>query len=441
MKIEQNENHLTDNIFAAINHATALKIADQFGSPIFIMQEQGIIDRYHSFQKNVTNHYPHAKVAISYKTNFIPALLSLLHKEGALPEVVSGIEYNMALKIRKTNQPIIFNGPMKTTPELLKAINDGSLINCDHEDEINRIEQIAINLQKQIPIGLRIYFKDRDYHWNRFGFPVCLSDSQQAITNLIQRISDSPHLKLAGLHTHIGTNIRDINMFGKLAHKLNEFALILKQYFNIELQWIDVGGGLAGISPRIDENQLLPHPLPDLHHYARSVITPLLPYLNSLHKPATLLFEPGRTLFEAYGSLLTQVIGKREKDDSGLPAYIFDAGINSLSTSYVYNFPIQTFRNVKHTEKAYLYGPTCMQTDQLHTPTELPQLNTNDLLLFHGVGSYCMAFSYSFIRLRPGVVLLRKNNEIVWLRKPESLTHMAALDVMPDSEEFNYVVN
>lgn len=441
MKIEHDVTHTTNNIFAAINHATAAKIADQFGTPIFIMQEQGIIERYHTFHNNVTKRYPHAKVAISYKTNFIPALLSLLHKEGALPEVVSGIEYNMALKIRKNNQPIIFNGPMKTTQELLQAIHDGSLINCDHEDEINRIEQIAKNLQKQVSIGLRIYFKDSDYHWNRFGFPVSLDESQQTITQLIQRILNSPYLKLAGLHTHIGTNIRDINTFGKLAHKLNEFAVILKQYFNIELQWLDMGGGLAGISPRIDEYQLLPHTLPDINHYAQSVITPLLPYLNSLSKPATLYFEPGRTLFEAYGSLLTQVIGKRDKDDSGLPAYIFDAGINSLSTSYVYNFPIQTFTKEIHKEKAYLYGPTCMQNDQLHTPTELPQLNINDLLLFHGVGSYCMAFSYSFIRLRPGVVLLRKNNEIAWLRKPESLTHMAALDVMPESEEFNHVIN
>src|SRR6202044_2821033 len=102
--------------------------------------------------------------------------------------------------------------------------------------------------------------------------------------------------------------------------------------------------------------------------------------------PATLFFEPGRTIFEAFGSLLTRIVGKRDTDTTGIPAYIFDAGINTLSTSYVYNFPIQTFITSNTRQKSYLYGPTCMQTDQLHTPTELPLLKSDDLLLFHGVG-------------------------------------------------------
>lgn len=430
-------NPLSYNVYSHINKTTAEKIALQFGTPIFIMHEQGILERFCIFKNAVTKLYSHSKVAISYKTNLISGLLALLHNEGALPEVVSGIEYNVAREIRKKDQKIIFNGPMKKDQELMQAIHDESLINCDHSDEIDRIEQIAKTLQKRVPIGIRIYFNDDKNNWNRFGFPVSLNQTQQPTITLIQRILASPYLKLAGLHTHIGTNIRDIQIFTQLSQRLNQFAQELKQHLNIELQWLDVGGGLAGISPRIDENRFLPHPLPDLNEYAKAIINPLQPYLTSLRIPATLFFEPGRTIFEAFGSLLTRVVGKRDEDATGIPAYICDAGINTLSTSYVYNFPIQTFAKTHITKKTHLYGPTCMQTDQLHTPIELPLLQINDLLLFHGVGSYCMAFSYSFIRLRPGVVLLR-DDEIIWLRQPESLEHYAALEHVPNNMRDNY---
>lgn len=429
----------THDVFSHIDKTTAEKIAHQFGSPIFIMHEQGILERFRSFKNAVTKLYPHSKVAISYKTNLISGLLALLHSEGALPEVVSGIEYNVATEIRKKDQKIIFNGPMKKDHELMQAIHDEAFINCDHEDEIDRIEQIAKTLQKRVPIGIRIYFTDDKNNWNRFGFPVSLNLPHQPTITLIKRIIASPYLKLAGLHTHIGTNIRDIQIFSQLSKRLSQFALDLKQHFDIELQWLDVGGGLAGISPRIDENRFLPHPLPDLKEYAAAIINPLQSYLTSLQTPATLFFEPGRTIFEAFGSLLTRVVGKRDEDAAGIPAYICDAGINTLSTSYVYNFPIQTFATSHIVKKAHLYGPTCMQTDQLHTPIELPLLQTDNLLLFHGVGSYCMAFSYSFIRLKPGVVLLRDDNEIIWLRQPESIAHYAALDYVPDDMRYNYV--
>ena len=84
-------------------------------------------------------------------------------------------------------------------------------------------------------------------------------------------------------------------------------------------------------------------------------------------------------------------------------------------------------------------GPlVCKLIDCIH-PTELPLLKSDDLLIFHGVGSYCMAFSYSFIRLKPGVVLLRDNNEFIWLKPPETLEHHAALDYIPDNARYDYV--
>src|SRR5579871_5998428 len=192
------------NPFLQIN---ANYVAEQFETPLFIMAEQGIIQRFHALHNAVKKRYSHSIIAISYKTNFLKGLLALLHHEGAHAEVVSGIEYAVAKEVRLAQQKIIFNGLMKTDDELTQAINDGAIINCDHEDEIVQIEQIAKNRHIRVPIGIRIYFSDSKFSWNRFGFEVQNNLSNPFTLALIKRIIASPHLKLAGLHTHIGTNI------------------------------------------------------------------------------------------------------------------------------------------------------------------------------------------------------------------------------------------
>jgi len=374
------------NYFSEIDNTLAGQLAEKFGTPVFIMDKRGLLQRYYDLHAAVTQRYKHSMIAVSYKTNFLKGILALLHGVGAHAEVVSGVEYAVAKEIRLPHQRIVFNGPMKTRSELLMAINDNALINCDHEDEIDLIEQIAKDQRKVVPIGLRIYFREAQSSWSRFGFQVDSALSDTATEALIRRIRVSPNLHLAGLHAHIGTNIRDVQHFSRLGKYLSSFASLLKARFNIELDWIDVGGGLAGISPRKDENREVPYELPDAHEYADAIITPLLGYINSLTKPPLLIFEPGRTLFEASGGLLTRVIGRRSVTAGKSQALILDAGMNALSTCYLYDFPIRNFADNSDYVLTRLLGPTCNQADQLHTPIVMPSLNIDDLLLFYGVG-------------------------------------------------------
>lgn len=425
-----------NKVFSQFDESVARQFAEQFGTPLFIIDEAGVLARLQALQGATQKRYANSLVSVSYKTNFVPGLLSLLHAEGAHAEVVSGIEYEVARNLKMPEQKIIFNGPMKLDCELVQAIEDGAIINCDHEDEIDRIEKIAKQLQTKVGIGMRVHFPNAGMPWNRFGFPVTngLKDAQTLA--LVKRIIESPNLTLSGLHSHIGTNIRDLSYFAKLGQLFNDFAFELKNEFGIELSWIDVGGGLAGIAPYIEEatgeNSIVEFPLPDADAYADAVITPLLPYLTSMAKPALLIFEPGRTLFEAFGALLTSVVGRRPEANDDSAAVICDAGINTLATSYVYDFPVKAFAPVESIRQTKLFGPTCNQKDQLHSPLPLPALKSGDLLLFSGVGSYCMAFSYSFIRFRPGVALWRGGTNGEWLRKPETIKHNAELELIPE---------
>lgn len=421
------------NPFQTIDSRLAQTLAQRFASPVYLIAKQAIVARLAEFQALAKHYYPHTTVALSYKTNPIHGLLALLHQQGAYAEVVSGEEYRIATRLGVPGTHIIFNGPMKTEQELTEALLQGAYLHCDHLDEIDRIEVIAQRLKRQAKIGLRLCFIDEQTNWSRFGFAVSqYSALPEHAIHVVKRIQASPHLNLAGLHAHIGTNIRDLAQFAALGRNLAAFATELLLQFNLQLEWLDVGGGLAGISPRIDEQQIGPHPLPSLDQYLAALITPLLPYLTSLSKPAQLFFEPGRTLFEPFAGLLTQIIGRR-RDQPELAELICDAGFNTLATSHVYNHPLHVPSPTGDKRKTILYGPTCNQADRLHVPIELPMLIPGDFVLFYGVGAYCMSFSYSFIRYRPGVILWHGDDQADWLRYPESLEHASQLERLPIS--------
>lgn len=415
-----------------IDHGLVSDWAQRFGTPLFIMDAEGVLQRFVSLRRAVMSHYANSIIAVSYKTNCLKGLLSYLHQAGAHAEVVSGIEYEIADEIRMSGQKIIFNGPMKTLEEIEKAIQEQSIINCDHEDEIEKIAIVAKRMGVKASIGLRIFFDDSKTAWNRFGFQVDKNLECAGTRNLIDTVMRISSLKLAGVHVHIGTNIRDLNQFREMSHCLYSFVSALKTHYQIELDWIDVGGGLSGISPLREDIHNKPMQLPDADAYADAVITPLLPYLSRVSRPPVLIFEPGRTLFEAFGALLTRVIGRRQQHDS-VSAVILDAGINSLSTSYRYDFPVRCFTDAQPLRMTQLLGPTCNQVDRLHTPLMLPVLTMEDLLMFYGVGAYCMAFSYSFIRFRPGVIIWRHGCHAEWLRLPESLAQNSMVGLVPES--------
>ncbi len=404
--------------FLKLNQQHVDNIKLKFQTPIYIFDEIGVMSRLTEMQQLAKHKYPKSLIAISYKTNPIQALLKKFHQQGAFAEVVSGEEYAIAKRLNVKDENIIFNGPMKTDDELITAIKNNVMINCDHEDEINRIKALASELNKKINIGLRVTFKEST--WHRFGF------SPEEIFVIIDKLNQNQFLTIKGLHCHLGTNIRDIKQFKMMAKNLNEFALELYQKKNITLSYLDVGGGLAGISPTIEEKQDLPHELPSLNDYLNTIIGELQPYLTQCQP--TLFFEPGRTIFEPYAALLTDVVGLRPATPQDYPGIICNAGFNFLATANVYNYPIHVAQEKKIKSINRLYGPTCNQADQLHQPIALPNLKRGDWILFYGVGAYCMSFSFSFIRYRPGVLLWQPDDQFKLIRLPENLQHISRLE-------------
>ena len=71
-------------------------LLETYGSPLFVVSEPVLRDLYRRFAKSFSDPEIDTQVAYSYKTNYLPAICSIMHEEGALAEIVSGMEYSLA---------------------------------------------------------------------------------------------------------------------------------------------------------------------------------------------------------------------------------------------------------------------------------------------------------------------------------------------------------
>ncbi len=403
-----------------ISDAQVNVFAEKYGSPLFVVSADSIKSNLETFKAGFCNKYPKVVVAYSYKVNYLPGLLDVIHKQGAWAEVASGFEYGIARKLNVPGESIVFNGPHKTKEELEKAINERAIINVDHFDEICQLEEIASTLGKTVNIGIRLNMEvGINQLPDRFGFNL---DSGEA-AHVVTRCSENGLLNITGLHVHLTSYIvekessdnipakgikliwpKDHEAYRKAAEKMVNFAKEIREEFGIKIEYMDMGGGfptVEGITPYVD-----------------AIVEPIIKGFNENDLPV-LILEPGRAIVSDAAHLITTVVAAKEFP-SGQRAVVVDAGINLLPTSY---WKYQDIEFFKQSEQVYegtiVYGPLCLQTDII-SKAELPELSAGDRLLVKNVGAYNIPQSTTFIYPRPTVLLI-DGNDIRIIKKREEI--------------------
>ena len=407
------------------------QIIAEFGSPVFIISESTLRSQFRLFRDTFTTSDINTKIAYSYKTNYLPAVCSILHEEGALAEVVSGMEYSLAKSLGVSPENIIFNGPHKTNSELEIALKDGALVNIDNFEELNRIIQIVSKYKNPIGIGIRTNFFYNTNSWTKFGFNIENGDCQKAL----EIIASNPKLRLDTLHFHGGTYVMDPNVYKHGAAKLLATVGEAKK-LGLHPKSIDLGGGFPSgnqLKPEFNGQQKIPNQKITFTPYAETILNQLKKEKNLFEEKPTLILEPGRAIIDPPCFLVCTVISKKEIPNQGT-AVVVDAGVNILPTAYWYNHNVETPKEreelVENLHPVRIYGPLCMQIDVLRDRVLLPELKTGSHLLFANVGAYCLTQSMQFIQTRPPVILLGANGPEL-IRRKEKWEDVFALDFVP----------
>jgi diaminopimelate decarboxylase len=415
-------------IRTAIDDISIDELVERFGSPLFVFSERHIRRSIREAKDAFASRYPNVTFSWSYKTNYLDAINAIYHQEESIAEVVSEMEYDKARRLGVRGEDIIFNGPHKSLSALKKAAEEGAKIHIDHFDEIDDLEKVADELDREISVAIRLNL-DSGIHplWSRFGFNL---ESGQAM-DAVRRIQMGGKLRLIGLHCHIGTFILEADAYKTETEKLVRFAYQLEETLGVIIEYLDLGGGfpsknkLKGIYLPPDVS------VPPLDTFAEKVSEGLYSALKPGDFPKIYL-ETGRALIDEAGYLITTVFASKRLPD-GRKSYVLDAGVNLLFTATWYKFTLEIDREVQGIgEPSLLNGPLCMNIDVVDEGTLLPPLRRGTRLILSPVGAYNVTQWMQFIEYRPAVVLVTETGDIELIREKEDLSDLLRREQLPD---------
>ena len=404
-------------------------LMDKYGSPLYIFSERSIRKGIEDINRAFSLRYPKVQMAWSYKTNYLDAVCRIFHQEGSWAEVVSGFEYEKALRNGVKGENIIFNGPGKTSAELEKAVRNGSFIHIDHLDELFMLSDICKRLNLEARVAVRVNMDIGIYpKWDRFG----LNYENGEAWDAINRIMLNPKLKLMGLHTHIGTYIISTDAYRIAATKIADLAANIAHKFDYHISYIDMGGGFASKNTLRGEYLSGEDTTPSFDEYADAITSAII---NSQIKPdklPTLILETGRALIDNAGYIAGSVIANKRLSDSRR-ATIVDVGVNLLFTAFWYDhkiYPVITHSGLA--EETTIYGPLCMNIDVLRPSLMFPSMKHGDRFVITRTGAYNNTQWLQFITTRPNVVLIDMNRQVHVIRRAETIEDVSANEMIPE---------
>jgi diaminopimelate decarboxylase len=219
-----------------------------------------------------------------------------------------------------------------------------------------------------------------------------------------------------GLHTHVGSQITDLDPLRRAATAVVALARELRDD-GIAIDHQDLGGGL-GVS--YDGSKV-----PTAEEYAAA----LLPAVKA--SGFAIILEPGRNIIAPAGALLSRVVDVKDRPD-GKVFVILDAGMTELIRPMLYD-AFHRIEPVETTAAPYIVadivGPLCESSDTLGKDRRLPRPRPGDLFAVLDAGAYgaVMASNYNR-RPMPAEVLVDGANWSV-IRRRQTIDDLLALEV------------
>lgn len=336
-----------------------------------------------SAHKNYIIHY-------AIKANANPKLLRLIAQAGFGADCVSGGEIQRALDTGFPASKIVFAGVGKSDWEInLGLDNDIFCFNVESEPELEVINELAKAKGKIASVAFRINPNIGAHTHanittglaeNKFG--IAMKDME----HIIQKAEQLCHIRVLGLHFHIGSQILEMDDFIALCQRINQLTEQLRKAHH-RIEHINVGGGLG-----IDYEHPDKHPIPNFSFYFNTYAK----YLN-LSDGQQLHFELGRAVVGQCGSLVTRVL--YVKQGATKQFIIVDAGMTDLIRPALYqaHHQIENLNSREVLEKYDVVGPICESSDVFAKDILLPKTHRGDLIALHSAGAYgeIMASQYN----------------------------------------------
>ncbi|MFX0072500.1 MAG: diaminopimelate decarboxylase [Candidatus Hermodarchaeota archaeon] len=413
-----------------IANTNTIELAQKYGTPIYVINEQMIRKRYRGLKKILDSVYKNNSIHFAMKSNSNLSVLKILNSEGASFDCSSKGEVFTCFQAGISPEDIIYTGNMFTNDDFKYAVENDVLVNLDSISQLKRLAKTYEMLGKEKnAISFRInpeFGAGHHAHTITAGKEIKFGILDNQVIEAYSKAKDYGFKKF-GTHIHIGSGILNPHDFEKGTEKYLSIIMNLADTLGIQFEFVDFGGGL-GIPYRPEEEPF------NLESYKEIVVGKFKEVVEKAGmNDVNLKVEPGRYLSAESSIILTQI---NTIKNNGYKLFAgVDAGFNTLirPTMYgSYHHIISCSKNMGNNMLKYdIAGPICESGDILGRERELPKLNEEEYLAILDAGAYGHIMSSVYnSRPRPAEILINDGKSYL-IRKADTFDDLLKNQTIP----------
>ena len=398
------------NAFAKRLEPVLPDITAHYGTPFHIYDETGIRDTAARLKKAFSG-LPRFQEFFAVKALPNPAILDIMRSEGFGSDCSSRTELTLSRRAGITGDRLMFTSNNTSHEEFEMAMADGgSIINLDDITLIDKLPRMPELICFRYNPGPRRTGN------SIIGNPVeaKYGISHDQVIDAYRKVRERG-AKRFGLHTMLASNERDHTYMVATARMLLEIALWLKAELGIEVEFLNIGGGL-GIPYTPDAGPL------DLETMAADITRLWHDFQGKNGFMPALFMESGRFMTGPHGVLVVTAINRKDT----YRHYVgVDACMSSLMRPGMYgayhHITVPGRNDNSPLQLVDVVGSLCENNDKFAIQRELPVIVDGDLLVIHDTGAHgqSMGFNYNG-KLRPKELLLRSDGAVELIRRAET---------------------
>jgi diaminopimelate decarboxylase len=418
-----------------IGGCDAVELADKFGTPLYVFDEELIRRRCREFMEAFRATGMKFEVAYASKAFCVMAMCRIAEEEGLSLDVVSDGELYTALRAGFPPGRIHFHGNNKTPEEIEMALD--AKIGCivvDNFTELYLLSETAkakgavMNVLFRVTPGVEAHtheFISTGQTDTKFGFDIGNGSAFRAVREAMEL----PNVRILGVHSHIGSQIFEVDGFRLAAERVAEFAQTVRQELGITFPVINLGGGF-GIR-YVEEDRPLP-----LAQYVQAITEAIRTLFARYEYPLPEIWiEPGRSIVGDAGTTL-YTIGS-SKTIPGVRKYVsVDGGMTDNPRPALYDAKYEAMlanRALEPVEETVSIAGKCCETgDMLIWDLELPKTQPGDTLAVSCTGAYNYSMASNYNRLRRPAVVFVKDGAADLVVRRETFEDVAGKDLLPE---------
>ena len=414
------------------------ELAEQYRTPLFVIDEDDFRGRCRemaaAFGGGANVHY-------AAKAFLCSEIARWVAEEGLSLDVASGGELAVALHAGFPAERIALHGNNKSVDELTAAVKAGiGYVVLDSMVEIDRLDAVAggagvvQNVMIRVTVGVEAHTHEyiaTAHEDQKFGLSLAAGDAMEAV----RRVFAADHLRLVGLHSHIGSQIFDAGGFELAARRVIGLLRDIVAEFGVDktaqIATVDLGGGF-GISYVAEDH---PTPVADLAATLAAIVRTESAAVG-LPTPR-LVVEPGRAI-AGPGTITVYEVGTIKDVAINAGAHrryvSVDGGMSdNIRTSLYgaqYDVRLVSRSSTAGPRLSRIVGKHCETGDIVVPDAWIPDdTAAGDLLAVAATGAYCYSMSsrYNLIG-RPAVVAVRDGRSRLVLRR-ETVDDLLSLEV------------